>query len=106
MTETTPTPKYIICRRNVTAHEDWKIASLWFGDTCPEIENTRVIDDLPVGEIASYDVAIFRVHLSDHYKDAAVTERAPRRFASMGPRHKSIGAGLGSLINMFSADYF
>jgi 5,10-methenyltetrahydromethanopterin hydrogenase len=100
------TPTYIICRRNVVTNSDWKITGLWFGETCPEIIDTNVIDDLPTGEISNYDVAIFRVHLSDHYKDAAVTERKPYRFEAMGQRSRMIGGGLGSLINSFSADYF
>lgn len=100
------TPRWIVARRDAVHDGEWKITGLWFQERCPGLVETSVIDDLPVGEIPDYDIAVFRNHHGADYANPENFEKRTRRLASCGPRPLMPGAALRGFINAFDSGWF
>lgn len=102
-----PTPVWIIARRDVRSDDnDWHVTGFWFCEQCPSLEDTAVLDDIPVGEIPHFDIAVFRNHHGKDFRNPDNFERRARRFQSCGPRHLVPGAALRGFINAFDSGWF
>jgi len=99
-------PVGIVARRDAVEDGDWIITGLRFSESCPALEDTSVLDDLPVGEIPNYDIAVFRNHYGADYCNPENFERRARRFAQCGPRNYPPSAALRGFINAFDSGWF
>lgn len=88
--------KWIIAQR--INGGDWKIRFYSFKNECPSLDNSRVIDETPIGEMKQSEFAVFR--FSDNWKD-----RRPRRLLDLRDKSNFPIVGLGGLINSLESDW-
>ena len=91
------TPKWIYAQR-VNGGE-WKIRFYSFKQECPSLDDSRMLDETPIGEMKKSEFAIFRY--SENWQD-----RKPRRLLDLRDKSDAPICGLGGFINAFESDWF
>jgi len=87
------TPKWIHAQR--VSGGDWKLRFYSFKQECPSLDDGRMLDETPIGEMKQSEFAIFRY--SENWQD-----RRPRRLLDL--RDKS-NASVCGLVNSLESDW-
>lgn len=91
------TPKWIYAQR-INGGE-WKLRFLSFKEECPNLDDSRMLDETQIGEMRQSEFAIFRY--CENWQD-----RRPRRLLDLRDKSNAPIVGLGGLINAFESDWF
>lgn len=92
-----PEIKWIFAQR-VNGGE-WEVRGLTCRENSGTIEDSRMFDETPIGEMKQSEFAIFRNR--ENWIDFR-----PRRYLDLRDKSNAPIIGLGGLINSFESDYF
>jgi hypothetical protein len=97
MTSEVPAPKWIHAQR-INGGE-WKLRFYSFREECPDLDNSRMMDETQIGEMKQSEFAIFRY--CENWQD-----HRPRRLLDLRDKSGAPIRGLGGLINALESDWF